>query len=167
MKQHNLYLMCGVAGSGKSTWIREHVKEPYIISRDDVRFMLVKEDEEYFSKEKEVFKTFVKYIQESIDSDETPEDIYVDATHLTKMSRNKILNALNLKNVKNITVLVLRPSLEETLKRNENRRGKGRTYVPRSVIRRMYLQFERPEEDENRIFDIKYVEVPADWEKFG
>jgi len=165
MKQHNLYLMCGAPGSGKSHWLAQQ-GEIYIISRDEIRFMLVKEDEKYFSKEKEVFKTFVKYIQEAIDSDETPEDIYCDATHITKASRDKLLNALDLTNVKNVTVIVLRPALEDTLDRNENRRG-TRSYVPRSVIRRMYYQFERPEEDEDRIFDTRYVEVPKSWEKFG
>mgnify|MGYP000302444771 CR=1 FL=1 len=158
MKQHNLFLMCGVAGSGKSSWIKNNVPNAYVISRDAVRFMLVKEDEEYFSKEKEVFNTFVRYIQESIDSDETPEDIYCDATHITKGSRDKLLNALDLTNVKNVTVIVVRPSLEETFKRNAKRNG--REFVPKSVIRRMWYQFERPEEDEDRIFDTKYVEVP-------
>ena len=107
----------------------------------------------------------MQYIQESIDSNETPEDIYVDATHITKASRDKVLNALDLTNVKNITVLVVKPSLEETFKRNSQR--KGREYVPKSVIRRMWYQFERPEEDKGRIFDTKYVEVPAEWEKYG
>lgn len=162
MKQHNLFLMCGVPGSGKSTWLKNQ-GEAYTISRDAVRFMMVKENEEYFSKEKEVFNTYVRYIQESIDSEDTPEDIYCDATHITKSSRNKLLDALDLTNVKNVTVIVVRPSLEETLKRNAKR--DGREFVPKSVIRRMYYQFERPEYDENRIFDVKYVEVP--WEKFG
>lgn len=167
MKQHNLFLMCGAPGSGKSTWLATNAPEAYVISRDQVRFMLLNDEDEYFAKETEVFNTFVKYIQESIDSDETPEDIYVDATHITKGSRNKVLNALNLENVKNVTVLVLRPSLDETLARNEKRRDQGRAYVPRSVVRRMFFQFERPEYDENRIFDTKYVEVPEEWRKFG
>lgn len=157
-KQHNLFLMSGAPGSGKTSWLRDNRPDAYVISRDQVRFMLVKEDEEYFSKEKLVFKTFVQYIQESIDSDETPEDIYVDATHITKASRDKLLNALDLTNVKNVTVIVVRPSLEETLRRNGNRTG--REFVPRSVVRRMYYQFERPENDEGRIYDTMYVEVP-------
>ena len=157
--------MCGIAGSGKSTWLKNNAGNSIIISRDLIRFALVKEDEPYFSKEDEVFKTFIRSIQEAINSENSSEDIYVDATHITKASRNKVLNALDLSNVKNITVLVVRPSLEEVLKRNEQRTG--RAYVPRGVIRRMYYQFERPEDDEDRIFDVKYVEVPAEWEKFG
>ena len=158
MKQHNLFIMCGVPGSGKSTWLKQNRPDAYVISRDAIRFMLIKEDEYYFAKEDEVFKTFIKYIQESIDSDETPEDIYCDATHITKGSRNKLLNALDLTNVKNVTVIVVRPSLTQTLERNEQRTGRAR--VPKSVVRRMWYQFERPEEDKDRIFDTIYVEVP-------
>ncbi len=156
--KHNLYIMCGAPGSGKSTWIRKHVKEPYVISRDAIRFSMITDEDDYFGKEKEVFKTFIRYIQESIDSDETPIDIYADATHITKASRDKVLNALDLSNVDNITVVVVRPSLAETLRRNNKRSGLAR--VPASAIRRMWFQFERPEEDENKIFDVKYVEVP-------
>ena len=158
MKQHNLFLMCGAPGSGKSTWLKEHVENAYVISRDSIRFMMLDDDDKYFSKENKVFRTYVKYIQESIDSDETPEDIYCDATHITKASRDKLLNALDLTNVKNVTVIVVRPSLEQTLERNEQRTGMAR--VPRSVVRRMWYQFERPEEDKDRIFDTLYVEVP-------
>lgn len=164
MKQHNLFLMCGAPGSGKSTWLKEHVENAYVISRDAIRFMMLDDDDKYFSKENKVFRAYVQYIQESIDSDETPEDIYCDATHITKASRDKLLNALDLTNVKNVTVIVVRPSLEQTLERNEQRRDNGRAYVPKSVVRRMWFQFERPEEDKDRIFDTIYVEVPANGE---
>lgn len=157
MKQHNLFLMCGAPGSGKSTWLKNQ-KDAYVISRDAVRFSMLNDNQDYFANEKQVFNTFVRYIQESIDNDETPENIYCDATHITKASRDKLLRALDLTNVKNVTVVVVRPSLEETLKRNELRTGRAR--VPRSVVRRMWWQFERPEEDKDRIFDTIYVEVP-------
>ncbi len=149
--------MCGIAGSGKSTWARAQ-PDNYVVSRDDIRLMLLEENEEYFAKENEVFDTFVKYIQEALDSDETPTNVYADATHITTASRNKLLHRLNLDNVNNITVVVLRPSLKETLRRNKQR--SGRRYVPENVIRDMWFHFQRPEEDKDRIFDTMYVEVP-------
>ena len=158
MKKH-LFLMCGVAGAGKSSYLAKK-KGAKIISRDEIRFSLVGEHEDYFSKEKEVFSMFIKNIQNAICDENGPDKIYCDATHLTKKARDKVLNALDLTNVENITVLVVRPSLSEALRRNALR--SGRRYVPPYVIRRMWAQFERPEDDENRIFDVKYVEVPND-----
>lgn len=155
----HLFLMCGVAGAGKSTYLSK-IKNAVIISRDEIRFSIIGDFDDYFAKENEVFAIFIQKIQEAIDNNDGPNEIYCDATHLTKKSRDKILNALNLTNVENITVLVVRPSLAEALKRNAQR--SGRKYVPNYVIRRMWSQFERPEEDEERIFDVKYVEVPKD-----
>ena len=83
---HKLGIMCGVPGSGKSTWLKDK-KDVLVISRDAIRFQLVKENEEYFSKEKQVFKTFIKTIQDALDSNTTPHAIYIDATHITKKSR--------------------------------------------------------------------------------
>lgn len=159
--------MVGIAGAGKSSWLEKNFvpDRDYIISRDAIRYSLLEKDDEYFAKENEVFKTFVKYIQESIDDPNVPENIYCDATHITEGSRNKLLDALDLTNVKNISCIVVRPSLEDTLERNEKRTG--RAYVPRSVIRRMYWQFERPEYDTKYPKDVRYVEVPKSWEKFG
>ena len=153
-----LFLMCGIAGSGKSSWLQKNVSNAVVISRDEIRFSLIGDFDDYFAKEDEVFATFIQKIQEAIDNEEGPKDIYCDATHLTKKSRNKVLNALDLTNVEEITVLVVRPSLSEALRRNALRTG--RRYVPPYVIRRMWNSFERPEEDEDRIFDVKYVEVP-------
>ena len=153
----HLFLMCGVAGAGKSTYLSK-IKNAAIISRDEIRFSIIGDFDDYFAKENEVFAIFIQKIQEAIDNNDGPTEIYCDATHLTKKSRNKVLNALDLTNVENITVLVVRPSLAEALKRNAQR--SGRKYVPNYVIRRMWSQFERPEDDENRIFDVKYVEVP-------
>lgn len=155
----HLFLMCGVAGAGKSTYLSK-IKNAAIISRDEIRFSIIGDFDDYFAKENEVFAIFIQKIQEAIDNNDGPTEIYCDATHLTKKSRNKVLNALDLTNVENITVLVVRPSLAEALKRNAQR--SGRKYVPNYVIRRMWSQFERPEEDEERIFDVKYVEVPKD-----
>ena len=47
----NLIMMMGCPGVGKSTFVKEHCPEHIdtYVSRDDIRFSIVREDEEYFS----------------------------------------------------------------------------------------------------------------------
>ena len=68
MKLKKVWLMCGIPGSGKSTWIKKRLMENggIWISRDEVRFSMVKEDEDYFSKECEVFDKFISNICEAL-----------------------------------------------------------------------------------------------------
>ena len=74
--------MCGAPGSGKTYWAKKalELKSGEVpikyFSRDEVRFEMVPEDEEYFSKEDAVFKEWIRRIQEALDSD---EDCYVIA----------------------------------------------------------------------------------------
>ena len=91
----NLFVLVGVSGSGKSTLAKKIAKElgasAKIISRDEIRFSMVAEDEEYFSKENEVFKEFIRQIKESLN---TNQNTIVDATHLNCGSRTKLLRAI-------------------------------------------------------------------------
>ena len=167
MNKKELVLMCGAPGSGKSTYIASHAgPNDIVISRDAIRFSHLHEGEYYFSHEDEVFKEFIEQIQTALNTSGI-EKVYCDATHISQASRDKVCDKLNMENVKNILCIVILPSLEEVIKRNGNRRGHSRAYVPVSVVRRMYYQFERPEYDTNYPKDTKYVEVPESWEKFG
>ena len=157
--KHILFLTSGCPGAGKSTWANKQ-PDSMVISRDEIRFNLVSEDEEYFSKETKVFWEFVTQIQTALETPMTPKNIIADATHITKKSRDRLLNSLDLTNVEQVIVVVVMPSLREALRRNAKRKGRKR--VPEKVVRNMYFQFERPEYDEPRIFDTLYVEVPKD-----
>lgn len=137
-----LFLTVGCPSSGKSTYIRENVdtlfENPTIVSRDEIRFSLLKDEDDYFKKEKEVFRLFVQKANEAIAAG---GDVILDATHITKKSRNKILSQLNLNGVAEVVGLVFDTPLEECLRTNEQR--KGRAYVPSSVIEQMYNQIEK------------------------
>lgn len=143
-----LYIGCGIPGSGKSTWFRDSkdnaIKYKFeVVSRDAIRFSKLREDKDsqYFDREKEVWKEYVETIQKYID--EGFDYIVADATQLTEKSRNKLLNSLNLENVR-IVPVSFENLLETCLQRNELRKGDKLAYVPRSVIRRMNEQFEKP-----------------------
>lgn len=133
-----------MAGSGKSTWIQNNISgfkgDTAVISRDIIRFSMIKEGEDYFSKEKEVWKEYVRQAKESIINN---DNTILDATHLNEVSRSKILRALgkNLKNVE-INAIVIKTSLEKTLKQNSQRTGLS--FVPEDTIKRMYSNFTTP-----------------------
>lgn len=146
-----LFLMMGVAGSGKSTWCKNHFDESKIsyVSRDEIRFSLVSEDEEYFSKENEVFRQFVYEINDALN---LGIDVVADATHLNAASRNKLISLIKAP-VDEINVIWIKTPLEIALERNAQR--EGRAFVPVSVIRRMSYQLEEPSFEEG--FDKIYI----------
>lgn len=156
----NLYVLIGCPASGKSTWIKNHLHTfngyTVVESRDELRFMLVKPDEEYFSREKEVFNMLISNIKGDL-STAGVENVVADATHLNEASRGKLLRALgnSLKDV-NLIAVYFDANLDKCLDRNENRVG-TRAYVPQSAIRRMFYQKTKPTFDEgfNKIIIYK------------
>lgn len=150
---NDLYLMCGVPGAGKSTFLKNRVKsnKGVIISRDKIRFSLVKPDEPYFSKEKEVTKTLWDEINKELASGNT---VFVDQTSLTKKSRKWLLTHIT-SDYNHINLIWIDESLETCLERNEQRKG-TRGYVPRESIINMHNHFEEPSLDEGFYRIFKY-----------
>jgi predicted kinase len=151
-----LILGMGIPGAGKSTYLEKHV--PFgcvIVSRDAIRFSMVKPDEEYFSKETEVFNAFIAEIVHAL---EEGYDVYADATHLNAKSRAKVINAVMQRTVPSkISVLWVQVDLEVALAQNELRQG-TRAYVPKSAIRRMNEQMRAVDlENENYIDEVIVV----------
>ena len=149
----NLYLMCGLPGSGKSTFLKNKVKNKEtsaIISRDEIRFALVKPEEEYFSHEKEVYTELWKRINEALI---TKKDVFVDQTSLTPKARQWLLSHVHGYTYANL--IWIDEDLETCLERNELRKG-TRSYVPRGVIRRMAAQFIEPSLNEGFDYIFHY-----------
>lgn len=138
-------------GSGKSTWVQKKLENESGIwcSRDAVRFSMVKEDEDYFAKEDDVFNTWISNIQEAIDNKNYPDNIYVDATHLTPRARKRVINSLKLRDAE-LGAVNFHVNLGECLRRNNLR--EGRANVPESVIRKMAKSFIPASIDE-----VKYI----------
>lgn len=148
-----IFLLCGIPGSGKSFWAEEQANalgdQCRVISRDKIRFSLLKDGEDYFKRENAVFAQFVKEINDCI-SVGIPY-IFIDATHLNKASRAKILNRLRIPAGTELAVEVFATSLPTCLRRNAQRTGRAR--VPDNVIKNMADSFEYP--------------WPGEFEKYG
>ena len=151
-----LYVLCGPSGCGKTTWAHTNMQDTMYVSRDEIRFRMVKEDENYFAHEKEVFKEFVNEIVFRL---EKGCDTIADATHLNEFSRRKLTQAIDMKfsNEYKIVYIVFNTNVETCIARNNNR--SGRSCVPETVIRNMCREFRAPTKDEDeRIIDIIEVE---------
>ena len=141
----NLYMMCGVPGSGKSTYVATNHPDAIVVSRDAIRFALLKEGDDYFAYEDMVLSIFYSEIQNAIDSD-SEQDIIIDATHLTPKARATCLqNIKNLDKV-NLIALSIEVPLAIAIYRNDKRTGRAR--VPETVIRNMYRSYRIPTVEE-------------------
>lgn len=140
----DLYLMCGIPGAGKSTFIKKRVKlnNAIIVSRDTIRFSIVKPEEDYFSHEDEVLTIFWRQINEALAAG---KNVFVDQTSLTPKARKLLLQ--HVKSYDHANLIWIDEDIQTCLERNEKRRG-TRTYVPRNVIRRMNEQFIEPSLEE-------------------
>lgn len=138
-------IMCGIPGSGKSTFCEEYKRvHPYlkVISRDEIRFSLLKEGDNYFTKEDEVLDKFYSDIRKAL---EDGFDVIADATHITEKARAATLSVVkDIIEEHNILTKVFWKDIDlaTALARNEKREGLAK--VPRGVIRRMFYQMKAP-----------------------
>lgn len=150
----NLYMMCGVPGSGKSTYVEKYVKgdsKNIVISRDTIRYSLLdaRGEKEYFKYENEVCMIMWNMINEGL---RAGYNVYVDQTSLTKKSRKYLLD--HVKGYDQVIAICVITPLDICLERNSKR--KGRTCVPAGRIKEMYQSFVIPTEEEGFASIVKY-----------
>ena len=148
-----LYILCGPSGCGKSTWAKNdaRMKHCAYVSRDEIRYSIVKDNEDYFSHEKEVFRRF---IAEIIKNMKMGFDTIADATHLNEFSRRKLTQAIDMYTTDyKIIYVVFNVDADTCVAHNANRAG--RANVPENIIRNMCRDFRAPTKDEDeRVIDI-------------
>ena len=132
-------MLCGVPASGKTTYIKEKLTRGEIISRDEIRFSFPISKETYFSYEKEVFNLFINKINEALNKNSI---VIIDATHISKKSRDKVLSRIEKRNEIDLEVIAIKTSLSNCLERNSKREGLAK--VPNKAIEDMYYNFENP-----------------------
>lgn len=156
MKSKKVWITVGIPGSGKSSYIQQNaLPNSIIISRDEIRKKLIGNGA-YFSKEDEVFNTFKRIIYVSL-FDKEIENIYIDATHVSKGSRKKILSQLPIPEGTELNVLWFDVDLNICLERNKKRGGFA--FVPPESIRRMKARFEAPTESEFGKYGFEKINI--------
>ena len=138
-----LYLMIGCPGSGKTTFLKNHTnsKNSIVVSRDAIRFSLLKENDEYFAREEEVLQKFYAQINNAL---QEGKNVFIDQTSLTPRSRKKLLD--NLWHYDAANAIWIDESLQTCLERNRLR--KGREFVPEVNVCRMFHSLIPPSLDE-------------------
>lgn len=148
-----LIIMCGVAGVGKdyaiknSEILNDPNDPPLVVSRDKIRFEMVKDDEDYFARENDVFNEFVRRIVEGLEAE---REVIANATHITSGSRKKLIKAIRARTNCEFSIVcyaVVR-DIRNIIWQNNCRVGRER--VPEEAINKMYRNFEVPsfKEDE-------------------
>jgi predicted kinase len=148
--------LCGIPCSGKSTYVNKLKKIPYwenavVLSTDNYIEKVAQEHNTTYS---EIFEDCIDEATSQlelafIEAKDKGKNIIWDQTNLSVKARKKKLAKLPSFYPRGVIYFDI--SLEEALRRNENREGK---YIPKSVLKRMYHQFEVPTLEE----DFDYVE---------
>lgn len=137
-----LYVMSGVAGSGKSTIAETIAKDgAIIVSSDKIRESLFATlDESVQNKEcnRKVFEELYKQVQENL---EKQHDVIIDATNLSQKKRMYIYKRFK-DMVDETTILSTFENLDTLYERNRNR--PLNKMVPDEVVFRQYLSMQPP-----------------------
>ena len=147
MTTPTLYMLVGIPGSGKSTWVenQEWAKDCAYISTDKLV------EEEAKRKGSTYDKVFHDYMKEAtfvmcnevVNAREQEKNIIWDQTSTTVKSRAKKLRMLP--NYKKIAVVFKVPETEELNRRLANRPGKT---IPKNIVDQMISGFVVPTEEE-------------------
>lgn len=142
-----LYIVCGIPGAGKSTTIKEKFgteitsQDYLIISRDKIRFGLLKDGDAYFEHEPIVEEMFYKGITKAL---RLGYDVVADQSSINPKSRKKLINKVA--GYTEINAIWVDTPIEKCIERDSKRTGW--TQVGEKVIKKMAKDFIPPYEAE-------------------
>ena len=149
-------MLCGIPTSGKSTYVKklkalDYWKDAVVLSTDNYIEEYAKRVGQTYN---EVFDDVIPDATRELElqlnmAKDKGKDIIWDQTNLSVKTRRNKLSKLPFYYKRGVVYFEV--SLEEALERNKHRKGK---FIPESILKRMWHQFEIPTRNE----DFDYVE---------
>ena len=139
MTKPTCYIMSGIPGCGKSTWARKFTVEHdnvVNVSRDEIRFSLLADGNDYFAREDDAVAIFYSEINEALAEG---HDVIADATHISERALRETMRRIDIDCDK--VLVSFDTPLDTCIARNALRDGRAR--VPERVIRNMWLSKNR------------------------
>ena len=147
-----VYMMIGIPGSGKDTWIQNNIPDIPMLSRDVIRKEIGIEGEKPQGNEVQENEVSNILRQRLIDLCNSQTTCVINNCNVSRKRRNEIKDIIQPYEPKIVYVYVEAPSVEDCFNRREGQ-------ISRKVIKRMLSSFEFPEKweyDEIIIHKQKY-----------
>lgn len=139
-----VYVMIGLPGSGKNTWINNNLgRNVKQVSRDDIRIelnMCDNDEKVVGTREQEqlvtqIFnKRLVNYVRNGF-------DVVINNINLKRRYRDDYKRLLSQFNVQWVYVVVMAPSIQDNIARRNGQ-------IPKDILLKMHNDFTMPSEDE-------------------
>ena len=142
---NTLYITVGLPGSGKSTYVKNFIKDKEIeyLSSDSLRAVYGK-DETDQSVTSIVFGHIKRKVDEFL---KDGKNVLVDATSVNRKERRDYINTAKKYGAK-VVAIVFKMDRQGLIDRNKKRGEQGGREVPTFVIDKMLNKFEEPSDSE-------------------
>ena len=142
---NTLYITVGLPGSGKSTYVKNFIKDKDIeyLSSDSLRAIYGKSEEDQ-SVTSIVFGHIKKTVDEFL---KDGKNVLVDATSVNRKERSDYINTAKKYGAK-VVAIVFKMDRQGLIERNKKRGEQGGRVVPDWVIDKMLNKFAEPSYDE-------------------
>ena len=140
-----LYITVGLPGSGKSTYVKNFIKDKEIeyLSSDSLRAVYGKSEED-----QTVTPLVFGHIKRKVDEFlKDGKNVLVDATSVNRKERSDYINTAK-KYGARVVAIVFKMDRLGLIERNKKRGEQGGREVPTFVIDKMLAKFEEPSYDE-------------------
>jgi predicted kinase len=142
---NTLYITVGLPGSGKSTYVKNFIKDKDVeyLSSDELRAVYGKSEEDQ-TVTPLVFGHIKKKVDEFL---KDGKNVLVDATSVNRKERSDYIKTAKKYGAK-VVAIVFKMDRQGLIERNKKRGEQGGRVVPDWVIDKMLAKFEEPSYDE-------------------